>query len=56
MGQYSSMRSINKSKALNSTGKTNSMLNDTDFGLGLGLAQGPLNVVYEEAFDENEEN
>lgn len=31
------------------------MLNDTDFGIGLGLAHAPLNVVYEDEFDEREE-
>lgn len=50
-----SMRSFNRSKANNSHTKSNSMLNDTDFGIGLGIAHGPLNVVYEDEFDEREE-
>ena len=50
-----SMRSFNRSKANNSNTKSNSMLNDTDFGIGLGLAHAPLNVVYEDEFDEREE-
>ena len=50
-----SMRSFSRSKANNSNTKSNSMLNDTDFGIGLGLAHAPLNVVYEDEFDEREE-